>query len=109
MPQIVLLTALTAASGLFGGGRQCTSGQCGASWGYPVAVPAPAVAPMTYSVSPYSHAYTYPAYAPMAYALPAPAAPPAVYAAPWVAYSPPTYSSQYVPAGYCPSGTCTRR
>jgi hypothetical protein len=90
MHQIVLLTAMTATTGLFGGGRHCTSGRCSASYR-----PAPVVA-RTYV--PRSPAYTVQA--------PARAAAP-VAVAPRTAYYQRYYSAPT--AATCTSGSCPKR
>ena len=96
MHQIVLLTAMTAASGLFGGGRSCNNGQCanGYQWqAAPRQAPAVAYAPP---------APTYYAPAPV----PAPVAPQAHYYP--TAYTYPTNYAAPTTAA-CPTGTCPRR
>jgi hypothetical protein len=93
MHQIVLLTALSATAGLFGGGHHCGSRHCGRpAWGhhrvvqscaYPVATPYVAAVPQAQPVAP----------------------------APQHAAA--TYHSYYYPAAYysagCASGNCARR
>ena len=91
MHSIVLLTAMTATTGLFGGHRQartagCQTGQCAR----PAAV---AYAPATCRTG----------NCPTAYAAPAPAA--YAPAAPAVTYQ----SAYYPPAASCATGTCPRR
>lgn len=105
MHQIILLTALTATSGLFGGGRQCGAGGCGRP----------------------TMGYT--AYAPQQYAACQPGtacgavAQPTYYAAPQPTYAAPQAPMQYAPApqaaaypsyyyptaGGCAGGNCARR
>ncbi len=112
MHQIVLLTAMTATSGLFGGGRACKSGHCGSYAAAPAAY-APA-APCAsgrcgsgYSYAPYAQPMTY-GYAPTHAYAPAPAysyAP-----TPQVAAAPTGYTSYYYPpASSCATGNCPRR
>jgi hypothetical protein len=86
MHQIVLWTAMTTASGLFGGGRHCGASPCGATY-------------RTYSVAAAPAAVYAPRYAAPA---PAPAA-----AVPQTVY----YQRYYYPpvAASCSSGTCPRR
>lgn len=80
MHQIVLLTAMTATSGLFGGGRHCPNGQCAqARW-----------APFAHQPRVVSYAPPAPTYVPQA--------------VPQAAYVYPT-----TPAYPCPNGTCPRR
>ena len=79
MHQIVLMTALTMTSGLFGGGRtQCASGQCGGStWGYQYA--------SNYAYQSnyyYPQQYAAPAYAAATQAAPAQVAAPAEFIRP---------------------------
>src|SRR4051794_22905624 len=92
MHQVVLITALTAASGLFGGGRHCSSGRCGQSYSY---APAPCAA----------QAGCYPHQSPAQYAAPYGQAP--YGQAPQAAY----YQSQYYApaAAPCATGNCPRR
>jgi hypothetical protein len=112
--QIVLLTALTAASGLFGGGRQCSTGNCGGSWTYAAPTMAQVQAPLAAPL-PTAYSSGYAGYAPGTYAYPAPAAyaPPApapaayyVPQAPRMAYAPSPY---FYPAPACATGSCPRR
>jgi hypothetical protein len=112
MHQIVLLTAMTATTGLFGGGRShCTTGRCGqaapvystcqpgtacANGGYYYAAPRVAAAPT------YAPGYAAPQAPRVA------AAPVARPAAPATAY----YPSYYYPTtatANCPNGTCYQR
>ncbi len=87
MHQIVLMTALTAASGLFSGGRQHAAGRYGRAY-----APVQSVAPVA---SPY--------YAPQ----PAPAYAPAPAQASRAAYY---QSNYYAPqAAPCATGNCPRR
>lgn len=86
MHQIVLLTAMTATTGLFGGGRQCTSGRCNVSYR-----PAPVVAQ---AYVPRSPAYTVQPPAPVA-------------VAPRTAFYQRYYSAPT--AATCTSGTCPKR
>ena len=122
MHQLVILTALTATSGLFGGGGHCQTGQCarpawsgyaapryvvsGCSQGYvggcaPVAVAAPAAhAPATLPLLRRSMATA-----------PAPAPAP-VYRAPVMqarTYSYPSFYYSAAATGTCPNGDCPRR
>jgi hypothetical protein len=87
MHQFVLLTAMTAASGLFGGRPACTTGQCPStvSWAPTVRQAPAAPAPVYYR--PY-------------------AAPQATYAAPRT-FAPAAYPYPAVPS--CANGTCPRR
>jgi hypothetical protein len=98
MHQLVILTALTASTGLFGGGKH-HRGSCGQ-----VAGSCYASAPMTGCGT---TGYSYPAYsAPVA---PAPQAAPAPQTAPMVhptAYTAPSY---YYPPSACAGGNCYRR
>ena len=88
MHQIVLLTALTAASGLFGGGRHGSTGRWGHSY---TAAPCSGQAPCNVAQYPA-------AYAPA----PIPVAP-----VPRAAYY---QSNYYAPAAApCPTGNCPRR
>jgi hypothetical protein len=136
MQTLVMLTAMTAATGLFGGGaRTCTSGNCGgqvahyapaparAHWAPQYAAPV-APAPATYS----SHYYppaapAQPMYNSYYNAPTAPAQPMynSYYNAP-TAPAPATYSSHYYPpaapaqpaysypsTSSCSGGTCYRR
>jgi hypothetical protein len=112
MHQIVILTALTATSGLFGGGRHCTSGGCG----YP-AMGYSAYAPMQgYGCQPGAACGLPAAPAPMGSYPVAPPAPyptaaypaaPAVPQAPRTAYYPTTYYPTAMPS--CAGGACYRR
>lgn len=106
MHSVLLLTALTATSGLFGGGRQCTSGNCGS----------PAVyytyAPRYYNVQ--APCATCPASAPQAAPVPQAAAPAVQPAA--VPQAPAAPVGYYYGAGYyyptaatCPTGNCPYR
>jgi hypothetical protein len=99
MHSIVFLTALTATSGLFGGGRQCTARQYRAGfWAHRSAVRT------TWTYAPCAQATA----APQAQvAAPAPAAAP-VATAPRTAYYQSNYY-YYPTTGTCPSGTCSRR
>jgi hypothetical protein len=102
MHQIVLLTALSATTGLFGGGRQCRTGYCGSSvtrpaYYAPVSTCRTGTCPRTYAAAPVA--------APQA----APAAAP-----PQTAYAQPrrvaSYYSYYYPTqSTCPGGNCPRR
>jgi hypothetical protein len=99
MNAIVLFTAMTATSGLFGfgGGRTCATGTCGRGY-----VAAPSCYTYRAPASSYAPAYAAPTYAApaAAYSAPAPAAPRVSY-----------YQSNYaypVTAG-CPNGNCPRR
>lgn len=88
MHQFVLLTAMTAASGLFGGGRQtCTTGQCSNTVSWAPTVRQAPVAPAPVYYRPY-------------------AAPQASYFAPR-AFAPAAYA--YPPVSSCANGTCPRR
>jgi hypothetical protein len=114
MHQLVILTALTATSGLFGGRSHCQTGQCGRpAWGGHAAP--------RYVVSGCSQGYAG-GCAPAAVAAPAAHAP--VYApAPQMVTAPAyraqaaqaatyTYPSYYYSAGApatCPNGACARR
>ena len=116
MHSIVLLTAMTATTGLFGGHRQartasCSSGSCAR----PAAVAyAPTSSCQTGQCGqPSGYAYAQPAYAPTAYAQPTYA--PTSYAPPAYAYAqaarPMTYNSYYYPPtqASCATGNCPRR
>jgi hypothetical protein len=110
MQSIVLLTAMAATSGLFGGGRtaSCPGGQCGATYyqapsaysacaggscGYGYAAPAQPMAQY-----PAQATYQYPAQARVQYPYAAPA--PLYYG----------YNSYYyAPMSTCAGGTCPRR
>ena len=100
MHQIVLLTAMTATSGLFGGGRHCKTGQCGAPMAYHQAyAPVSACQPG----APCGGSYAAPTPVPQA----APA-PQAAYApAPRAAFYPSFYAAPATPA--CAGGNCYRR
>jgi hypothetical protein len=112
--QIVLLTALTAASGLFSGGRQCSTGTCGSPRTFAAPTMAQVQAPLAAPLPPtYSSGYA--GYAPAPYAYPAPApytrpapspAPYYVPQAPRMAYAPSPY---FYPAPACSTGSCPRR
>jgi hypothetical protein len=114
MHQIVLLTALTATSGLFGGRApaSCPGGQCGAAY-YP--------APSAYSAcaggscgytyaAPVQPQYQYPAQpqyqypAQPQYQYPAAVAPQAAQAPMFYSYN----SYYYAPMSPCAGGTCPR-
>ncbi len=120
MHQIVLLTALTATTGLFGGGRSsCGPRGCGmpttgysacapsygqsygygASYGYSCQPGTPCGAPV------YSQGATYAA--PQQAPVSAPMAPPKVAPAPQAAYYPSYYS--YPTTSGCAGGNCYRR
>ncbi len=89
MNSIVLLTALTATSGIFGGGARqqtCTTGQCGAVYAAPVAQQHYAAAP-----------------APQYYTQAAPVAQPSVGRRQWFRPARVAYTTS------CPGGTCNRR
>jgi hypothetical protein len=126
MHQIIFLTALTATSGLFGGGRPCAGGRCGVpTQGYAAYAPsyAPsygcqpgtacaAPAPQAYGCQPGTacavrapqapvYAPQAPAYAPTQAYAPAPAV-----QAPRAAFYP---SSYYPSAPACAGGACYRR
>jgi hypothetical protein len=90
MHSIVLLTALSATSGIFGGGRtqQCSTGQCPN-----VAYAAPAA---THAAAP----------APQYYSAPAPMAQAAAPRRQWFRTARMTYAA---PATTCSNGTCYRR
>lgn len=117
MHSIVLFTAMTATSGLFGGHRQvATSGCAGGSCARPAAVAYSAPSACQTGTCGTSYGYGYRYAAPTGYAAPAPAqyAPaPTAYAAPApAAYSPApavSYNSYYYPAATCTTGSCPRR
>jgi hypothetical protein len=96
MHQIVLLAAMSAASGLLGGSRQCSTGQCPRAATYRSYYQAP--------VAPYAQTY----------AAPAPVAPAQVMAPAYVA---PRASYRYYQSAYpftqavagCPNGNCPKR
>ena len=109
MHQLVLLTALSATSGLFGGGKHCDGGRA-------MVAPAQsscssrATAPAySYATAP-APAYGAPAYAPMApaptYAAPAPQAAPQVQA---MSPAPVSMTSYYYAPGGCAGGNCSVR
>ncbi|AGA27298.1 hypothetical protein [Singulisphaera acidiphila] len=111
MHQLILLTALTATSGLFGGGRQqCGTGRCGRpTVGFSACAPQQQYAQPQFSACQPGTACgtaapaAYPAYAPQA-----PIAAPQAYApAPQAA----AYPSYYYPtaASSCAGGSCARR
>ncbi len=105
MHQIVLLTALSATTGLFGGGRTVRSGHCYGGYTARHAYYAPATTcrsgacPRVYAAAP----------APAQQAAPVAAAPAApVYQT--ARYAPRTVYSYYYPAqSSCPNGQCPRR
>jgi hypothetical protein len=101
MHSILLLTAVTATSGLFGGARHCKTGQCGTSYARPARV---ATAPASCQTGNCGTSYAPPvqAYAP---------APRAYAPAPQMTAAPAAYSSYYTPAvaGSCATGNCPRR
>lgn len=120
MHQIILMTALTATSGLFGGGRapSCASGTCGMAYAAaPSYATAPTCAPGTacggyvqaapMPVPQQNYYYQAPSAQPQAVpATPqAPVAPPQVMA-PQGYYYP---TAAYYPASSCAGGTCYRR
>lgn len=110
MHQILLASALAAASGLFGTAQPstCSSGQCGMTYAAPVAPQAAAPA-VYYQAAP-------PAQAPVYQAAPAVVqAPQAVQTVPQYQYQP-VYQTPgtplvyyYLPGTTCPNGTCARR
>jgi hypothetical protein len=107
MNPIILMTAMTATSGLFGGGRQCTTGQCGRAYAAPVR--SYAATCQTGSCGGYVAAP-----APQYHRVAAPAPQVATVAAPQAVAAPaPRYftvqSYYYAPASTCPNGTCPRR
>src|SRR4051794_39164386 len=105
MHSIVLLTPVTATSGLFGGGRPRKTSSCGAAYARPAHV-AYAQAPSCQTGG-CGTSYAPPAYA--AAPAPAPMQAPAAYApAPQAAAAPAAYSSYYFPtaATSCASGNC---
>jgi hypothetical protein len=107
MHQIVLLTALTATSGLFGGGRHCRTGQCGTpAPAYHAYAPVSTCQPGTACAGSYA--------APMAHRAPVYSAPQAP--APQTAYAPAPQATTYYPSFYsapaatsCATGNCPRR
>jgi hypothetical protein len=100
MNAIVLLTAMTASSGIFGGGRaSCAGGQCGRTYAAPVRYAAPACAGGQCA----GYVAQAPAYG---YAAPAYGAAPAPRMAMRPTYTPMAY---YPTASACPNGTCYRR
>lgn len=111
MHQIVLLTAMTATTGLFGGGRHAKSGHCGhAARGQNVVASASCQAPMAYA-TPVSQCGTQLPYSAPAYPAPtaqAPAPTPQVAPAPQAAYY--SYNAYYYPTTpSCAGGNCYRR
>lgn len=104
MHQIVLLTALTATSGLFGGGRasSCASGSCGMTYApapsYAACAPGTPCGGYAQAPAPQPQYYYYPAPAPQHHGAPQAMAP--------RAYYPSAY--YYRPTGNCAGGTCYR-
>lgn len=100
MNSIVLLTALTATSGIFGGGSRqqtCTTGQCGTAYAAPVARTQYVAAPAAqYTAAP----------APQYYTQAAPIAQPAMARRAWFR---PARTAFAAPATTCANGTCYRR
>jgi hypothetical protein len=109
MHQIVLITALSATTGLFGGGRTCRSGQCGSyytarhAYYAPVATCRTGACPQVYAAAPAAA----PQAAPVA-AAPAPA-PAATYQTAVRPAMRTAYSYYYPTQSYCPNGQCARR
>ncbi|SIO59633.1 hypothetical protein SAMN05444166_6123 [Singulisphaera sp. GP187] len=111
MHQLILLTALTATSGLFGGGRQqCGTSRCGRpTLGFSACAPRQQCAQPQPQFSACQPGTACGTAAPAAY--PTYAAPQAPVAAPQAAPQAAFYPSFYGPAGAsnCAGGSCARR
>jgi hypothetical protein len=112
MHQIVLLTALTAMTGLFGGSRHCGTGTCyrpAYRHAYTYSAPYARCGRAYGTCGTYAAAPAAPYTAPMAAAPQAAQAPvaPTVQVARRATYS--TYNYYYAPQSSCPNGQCYRR
>ena len=105
MHQLVLITALSATTGLFGGGRQCRTSHCGGftarhAYAAPAAACRTGACPQAYAAAPAAA----PQSAPVA------AAPPAATYQTAIRPAGRTVYSYYYPAqSSCPNGQCQRR